>query len=96
MDAKTAALREALIEAAKQGLRGEPRKNRKNPLYQKPTEAAAAWTHLYGTCRAFAEWATDENLALAEQGRLEREDDQSSNIGAVREATAILQKLKID
>ena len=33
-----------------------------------PTPEQAAWQHVTGTFRAFAEWATDENLALAREG----------------------------
>jgi hypothetical protein len=31
----------------------------------------AAWQHVTGTFRAFAEWASDANLALAHQGMRE-------------------------
>ncbi|MBQ0708931.1 MULTISPECIES: hypothetical protein [unclassified Ochrobactrum] len=76
-------LREALIEIAKQGLRRR-KSSGKNPLYHKPSNAGAAWTHLYGSCRALAEWASTENLDLSIQGRSERTDDQSANLAAVR------------
>lgn len=86
-----AALREAVIEAAKQGLRGGGQStSKKNPIYEAPTEAGKAWSHIYGTCRAFAEWATPENLQLAVSGRYERRDDQSRNIAAVQRAVAAL------
>lgn len=86
-----AALREAVIEAAKQGLRGGGQStSNKNPIYEAPTEAGKAWSHIYGTCRAFAEWATPENLQLAVSGRHERRDDQSRNIAAVQRAVAAL------
>ena len=86
-----AALREAVIEAAKQGLRGGGQStSNKNPMYEAPTEAGKAWSHIYGTCRAFAEWATPENLQLAVSGRHERRDDQSRNIAAVQRALAAL------
>jgi len=85
------ALREAVIEAAKQGLRGGGQTaSNKNPIYEAPTEAGKAWSHIYGTCRAFAEWATPENLQLAVSGRHERRDDQSRNIAAVQRAVAAL------
>ncbi|WP_295810316.1 hypothetical protein [uncultured Nitratireductor sp.] len=87
-----AALREAVVEAAKQGIRGETAPNRKNPHYKAPSKAGAAWTHVYGTCRAFAEWATDENLLLALHGLHERADDQAANIAAVQKAAATLNK----
>jgi hypothetical protein len=41
---------------------------RRNPPYVPPTPEQAAWRHVAGTFRAFAEWATDENLALAREG----------------------------
>ena len=86
-----AALREAEIEAARQGIRGETRPTtRRNPNYVPPSEADAAWTHVYGVCRAFSEWATEENLALMRNGLSARSDDQSSNIGAVQDAARIL------
>jgi len=87
-----AALREAVIEAAKQGLRGSgfSGSTNRNPLYEAPTEAEKAWSHVYGTCRAFAEWGTPENLQLAVRGRHERRDDQSRNIAAVQRAIAAL------
>lgn len=87
-----AALREAVMEAAKQGLRGEGSSSRKNPLYKAPSQAGSAWTHVYGTCRAFAEWATEENLLLALHGLHERTDDQAANIAAVRKAAEALTK----
>jgi len=87
-----AALREAVMEAAKQGIRGDPAPNRKNPHYKAPSKAGAAWTHVYGTCRALAEWATDENLLLALHGLHERTDDQAANIAAVQKAVATLNK----
>lgn len=88
-----AALREAVIEAARQGYRGGggfTSPSNKNPLYEAPTEAGKAWSHVYGTCRAFAEWATPENLELAITGRHERRDDQTRNIAAVQRAIAAL------
>lgn len=85
-------LRKSILEAAKQGLRGEGSASRKNPLYKAPTKAGAAWTHVYGTCRALAEWATDENLLLALHGLHERTDDQAANIAAVRKAADALNK----
>lgn len=85
------ALREAVIEAARQGYKPTQPSN-KNPLYRAPTRAGAAWTHLYGTCRAMTEWATDENVLLALHGKAERTDDQSSNIVAVRKAADILNR----
>lgn len=92
LEPNKAALREAVVEAAKQGLRGGgyTTPSNKNPLYEAPTEAGKAWSHVYGTCRAFAEWATPENLDLAARGRHERRDDQSRNIAAIQRALAAL------
>lgn len=92
LEPNKAALREAVIEAAKQGYRGGGghQQSNRNPLYKAPTKAGSAWTHVYGTCRALAEWATDENLLLALHGRAERTDDQTANIRAIRRAASIL------
>lgn len=90
------ALREAVIEAAKQGLRGgggTSAPSNRNPHYVAPTKAEAAWSRLYGTSREFAEWATDENVALAIQGIAERRDDQSRNVAAVRRAAALFSEI---
>lgn len=87
-----AALREAVTEAAMRGIRGTgaPAPSNKNPLYRAPTKAGAAWSHLYGTCRALSEWATDENQLLALHGKAERSDDQTANIRAIRRAASFL------
>ncbi|VTZ60541.1 conserved hypothetical protein [Sinorhizobium medicae] len=83
--------REAVLEAARMGLRGRAARPGRNPLYRAPTEAGAAWTHVYGTCRALSEWGGEgENLALARRGVAERADDQSANIAAVRKCVAML------
>ena len=68
------ALRKMVTDAAMRGLRPQRRANRRNPLYVAPTPEQAAWQHVTGTFRAFAEWASDENLALAEQGMREGRD----------------------
>ncbi|MDH2092721.1 hypothetical protein N5K21_28930 [Rhizobium pusense] len=87
-----AALREAVTEAAMRGIRGTgaPAPSNKNPLYRAPTKAGAAWSHLYGTCRALSEWATDENQLLALHGKAERSDDQTANLRAIRRAASFL------
>jgi len=92
-----AALREAVVEAARQGVRGGgggAQTHARNPLYEPPSKAGAAWTHVYGTCRSFDEWATDENVRLAIIGMRERRDDQSRNIAAVRRALEALTNLE--
>lgn len=89
-----AALREAVVEAARIGMRGgSAEQPRRNPLYKAPSGASAAWTHVYGQCRALVEWATDENVLLALHGKAERLDDQSSNIAAIQKAHAVLTQL---
>ena len=70
-----AALRKMVVDAAMRGLRPQRSASRRNPLYVAPTPARAAWQHVTGTFRAFAEWATDENLALARQGMREARDE---------------------
>jgi hypothetical protein len=92
-----AALREAVVEAARQGVRGGgggSQTQARNPLYEPPSRAGAAWSHVYGTCRSFDEWATDENVRLAIIGMRERRDDQSRNIAAVRRALEALTNLE--
>jgi hypothetical protein len=79
-----AALREAVIHVATQGLKAKPTPANKNPLYVPPSKAGLAWSHLYGSSRALAEWANPQNLELAVQGLKERPDDQANNIGAVK------------
>ena len=69
-----AALRRMVTDAAMRGLRPQRRPNRRNPLYVAPTPEQAAWQHVTGTFRAFAEWASDGNLALARKGMLEGRD----------------------
>ena len=65
------ALRKMVVDAAMRGLRPERKPSRRNPLYVPPSPEQAAWQHVTGTFRAFAEWATDDNLALAHQGMRE-------------------------
>jgi hypothetical protein len=66
-----AALRKMVVDAAMRGLRPQRKPSRRNPLHVPPTPEQAAWQHVTGTFRAFAEWATDDNLALAHQGMRE-------------------------
>jgi len=68
------AMRKMVTDAAMRGMRPQRRSSRRNPLYVPPTPAQGAWQHVTGTFRAFAEWATDENLALARQGMREAQD----------------------
>jgi hypothetical protein len=66
-----AALRKMVVDAAIRGLRPQRKPSRRNPLHVPPTPEQAAWQHVTGTFRAFAEWATDDNLALAHEGMRE-------------------------
>lgn len=93
-----AALREVVTEAAMRGLRGGGTSAKKNPAYKPPSESEAAWTHVYGTARAFVEWATPQSVASAISGLRSRGDDQTANISAVRACAAILNDIleKID
>jgi hypothetical protein len=82
--AEIAELRQVVTDAAISALRGGgARRSNKNPNYVPPSKAGEAWTNLYGTARAFNEWATPQNLALAVDGLNERSDDQSANLRAV-------------
>lgn len=66
-----AALRKMVVDAAMRGLRPQRKPSRRNPLHVPPTPEQAAWQHVTGTFRAFAEWAKDDNLALAHEGMRE-------------------------
>ena len=68
------ALRAMVTAAALRGLRPKRAASRRNPLYVPPTPERAAWQHVTGTFRAFAEWASEDNLALARQGMREAQD----------------------
>jgi ParB-like chromosome segregation protein Spo0J len=85
-------LRKSVLEAAKQGAAGGSEQSNKNPHYQAPTKAGEAWTKLYGSCRALAEWASDENMLLALHGKAERTDDQTANVAAIQKAADALTK----
>ena len=63
-----AALRAMVTAAALRGLRSKRAASRRNPLYVPPMPERAAWQHVTGTFRAFADWASENNLALARQG----------------------------
>lgn len=91
LEPNRAALREAVVEAAKRGQTDASGTSSKNPLYQTPTVNGAAWTHLYGACRALTEWsATGDKITLALRGVKERQDDQTLNIAAVRKCASLL------
>jgi hypothetical protein len=68
------ALRRMVTDAAMRGLRPQRSPSRRNPLYVPPTPEQAAWQHVTGTFRAFAEWASDDNLTLARKGMREAQN----------------------
>ncbi|SLN77196.1 MULTISPECIES: hypothetical protein [Roseobacteraceae] len=77
-----AALRKMVVDAAMRGMRPQRRASRRNPLYVAPTPEQAAWRHVTGVFRAFAEWASDENLALARKGMREAGDTPFHDLDA--------------
>jgi hypothetical protein len=77
-----AALRKMVVDAAQRGLRPQRQPNRRNPLHVPPTPEQAAWQHVTGTFRAFAEWATDEHLALARAGLRAAKDQPFHHLDA--------------
>jgi len=77
-----AALRKMVVDAAMRGLRPPRSPNRRNPLYVSPTPEQAAWRHVTGIFRAFAEWASDETLTLARKGMLEARDTPFNDLDA--------------
>ena len=77
-----AALRKMVVDAAMRGLRPPRSPNRRNPLYVSPTPEQAAWRHVTGIFRAFAEWASDETLTLARKGMLEARDTPFHDLDA--------------
>ena len=91
-----AALRKMVTDAAMRGLGPQRKPSRRNPLYVPPTPAQAAWQHVTGTFRAFAEWATDENLALARQGVREAQDAPFHDLDAraIAEGSAAFTTIK--
>lgn len=89
------ALRRMVVDAAMRGLRPQRKPSRRNPLYVPPTPEQAAWQHVTGTFRAFAEWATDENLDLARQGMRAAQDQPFHHLDAqvIARASASLTKI---
>ncbi len=77
-----AALRKVVVDAAMRGMRPQRPASRRNPLHVPPAPARAAWQHVTGTFRAFVEWATEENLALARQGMREARDEPFHHLDA--------------
>ena len=91
-----AALRKMVLDAARRGMRPQRPAGRRNPLHVPPTPERAAWQHVTGTFRAFAEWASDENLALARQGMREARDDPFHHLDAraIHRGAAVFTKIK--
>lgn len=91
-----AALRKMVVEAAVRGLRPERKPSRRNPLYVPPTPQQAAWQHVTGTFRAFAEWASDDTLALAREGMNEAQGGQFHHldVAAIAAGSEAFTKIK--
>lgn len=91
-----AALRKMVVDAAMRGMRPERKPSRRNPLYVPPTPQQAAWQHVTGTFRAFAEWATDDALALAREGMTEAQGGQFHHldVAAIEAGSKAFTKIK--
>jgi hypothetical protein len=91
-----AALRKMVVDAAMRGMRPERKPSRRNPLYVPPTPQQAAWQHVTGTFRAFAEWATDDALALAREGMTEAQGGQFHHldVAAIAAGSKAFTKIK--
>lgn len=91
-----AALRKMVVDAAMRGMRPERKPSRRNPLYVPPTPQQAAWQHVTGTFRAFAEWASDETLALAREGMTEAQSGQFHHldVAAIAAGSKAFTKIK--
>lgn len=91
-----AALRKMVVDAAMRGLRPQRSASRRNPLYVPPTPEHAAWRHVTGVFRAFAEWASDENLTLARRGMREARDTAFHDLDAkaIAEGSAAFTTIK--
>jgi len=91
-----AALRKMVVDAAMRGMRPERKPSRRNPLYVPPTPQQAAWQHVTGTFRAFAEWASDDTLALAREGMNEAQGSQFHHldVAAIAAGSKAFTKIK--
>ncbi len=91
-----AALRKMVVDAAMRGMRPERKPSRRNPLYVPPTPQQAAWQHVTGTFRAFAEWASDDTLALAREGMNEAQGSQFHHldVAAIAAGSEAFTKIK--
>ena len=95
-DPNRAALRKVVVDAAMRGMRPQRKANRRNPLYVPPTADQTAWQHVTGTFRAFAEWATEENLSRAQQGMHAARDSQFHHldVAAIAAGSKAFKKIK--
>lgn len=91
-----AALRKMVVDAAMRGLRPQRSASRRNPLHVPPTPEQAAWRHVTGTFRAFAEWASEGNLALARAGMRQARDTPFNDLdgNAIAQGSATFTKIK--
>jgi len=91
-----AALRKMVVDAAMRGMRPQRSASRRNPLYVAPTPEQAAWRHVTGVFRAFAEWASDDNLALARKGMREANDTPFHDLDAkaIAQGSAVFTTIK--
>lgn len=91
-----AALRKMVVDAAMRGLRPQRSASRRNPLHVPPTPEQAAWRHVTGTFRAFAEWASEGNLALARAGMRQARDTPFHDLdgNAIAQGSAAFTKIK--
>lgn len=91
-----AALRKMVVDAAMRGLRPQRSTSRRNPLHVPPTPEQAAWRHVTGTFRAFAEWASEGNLALARAGMRQARDTPFHDLdgNAIAQGSAAFTKIK--
>ncbi|MCA0872198.1 hypothetical protein LCL97_15265 [Seohaeicola saemankumensis] len=95
-DPSRAALRKMVVDAAMRGMRPQRKPSRRNPLYVPPTPQQAAWQHVTGTFRAFAEWASDDTLALAREGMNEAQGSQFHHldVAAIAAGSKAFTKIK--
>jgi len=91
-----AALRKMVVDAAMRGMRPQRSASRRNPLHVPPTPEQAAWRHVTGTFRAFAEWASEGNLALARAGMRQARDTPFHDLdgNAIAQGSAAFTKIK--
>ena len=91
-----AALRKMVVDAAMRGMRPQRSASRRNPLHVPPTPEQAAWRHVTGTFRAFAEWASEGNLALARAGMCQARDTPFHDLdgNAIAQGSAAFTKIK--